>query len=101
MGRKDKKILVLGTHKPKEIITERKKEFGTAKSEISISVSSKEALVTFLKTQLDKNEKFKYVLSTTRQDCGCTHSFKTFNDIPEKSLTCEHGNRIILYTGEK
>jgi len=77
--------------------TTKTKKFKTVKSEISVMANNKKQLVDWIKKQLRKGQSLKVFLSTTRQDCGCVHSYKTEHDIPETDVICEHGNQIIIY----
>lgn len=73
----------------------------TESETISIQATSKETLILFLKeggAQIDNKDDNFILLHVKRSDCGCERSYKTVDDIPETNVTCEHGNKIILYT---
>ena len=87
---------VLGNMKNRTKV--KTKNLKTVESDISVMANNKKQLVDFMKKQLKKGQSYKTVLSLKRVDCGCVHEYKTFEDIPETDVVCEHGNRIIIYS---
>lgn len=77
--------------------TTKTKKLKTVESDISVMANNKKQLVDYMKKQLKKGQSYKTVLSLKREDCGCVHEYKTFEEIPETDVVCEHGNIIIFY----
>ncbi len=70
---------------------------------INIAVPSREVLIQEIDKKLGKPlknsdpRKFIY-LSIVRDDCGCVYNYKTKKDVPKEDVTCEHDNKLIVYT---
>jgi len=86
---------VLGSMKNRTKV--KTKKLKTVESDISVMANNKKQLVDFMNRQLKKGQSYKTVLSLKRVDCSCVHEYKTFEDIPETDVICEHGNKIIIY----